>query len=109
MTAPTARDLEILACDIACRPLEAPALGALRPYITAARREPAGLTLDIAPAGVDLARAVVAAEQTCCASLGWDLDSAGGGGSSRLRISASPAQIDVLARLLLAPNPTTTP
>ena len=97
MTARWANDelLAVLACDIDEMPA-APGPAELAPFITAATLRPDALILEIDQDGRRTAEAFVAAEQVCCAGIGWEL----GGSPLRLRISAGPEQLNVLAGLV---------
>jgi len=89
--------LQVLACDIAARPA-APGLSELAPFVTSAAPHPDELTLEIDEAGRSIAEAFVAAEQVCCDTIGWHLEGQPGG--LRLRITATPSQLEALAGLL---------
>jgi hypothetical protein len=90
--------IEVLACEIESRP-EAPGPDALAPFITGAALAPRALTLAIDRAGRAIAEAFVAAEQVCCADIGWVLEDKGG---LRLSITAAEQQLKVLAGLVPA-------
>ena len=87
--------LEVLACDINGRPA-APGPAELAPFITRASLGSGALTLDIATSGRLVAEAFVAAEQVCCAGIGWEL----GGSPLKLRITAGGGQLKALAGLV---------
>ena len=88
--------LQVLACDPEQRP-PAPGADALARFVTAAWASPDTLVLAIDEAGRDVAEAFVAAEQVCCAGIGWQLESAP---QLRLRITASGPQLKVLSGLV---------
>jgi hypothetical protein len=95
-----ARDelIELLACDIESRP-EAPGPDALAPFVRGASLDVRSLFIELDPAGRAVAEAFVAAEQVCCASIGWALEGENG---LRLRITAAQPQLKVLAGLVPA-------
>src|SRR3972149_2462212 len=80
--------LAVLSCDIDDRPA-APGPAELAPFITSATLRPDALVLEIAEGG----RRPGAGG---CAGIGWEL----GGSPLRLRISAGPEQLNVLAGLV---------
>ena len=104
-----AETLAVLACDLGARPREAPHFGAVAGAVRAVRREPGALVVDYAPEAGDALAAIVAAERRCCAELGWHLepvlvDAAGGAGTViRLRVEATPEQLDALAPVFEVP------
>ena len=75
----------------------------------AVRREPGALVVDYAPEAGDALAAIVAAERACCAELGLAPGAGGGraprgaGAVVRLRVEATPAQLDALAPAFEAP------
>lgn len=87
--------IEVLACDIDSRP-EAPGAAELAPFVIAARRTPTQLVLELDPAGIDIARAFVAAECVCCSSIAWELIEA----PAALRITATESQVEALTALV---------
>ncbi len=101
--------LATLACDIGARPVEAPHLADVAAATRAVRREETTLLVDYDPAIAERVAAVVAAERLCCAVIGWHLDGPVSDASTaagapahalRLRIEASPAQLDAIQLLL---------
>lgn len=90
--------IEVLACEIEQRP-DAPGPDALAPFITAASLSPEALTLEISRRGLAIAEAFVAAEQVCCAGIGWSLEDDAG---LKLRITAAKPQLKILAGLVPA-------
>jgi thiol-disulfide isomerase/thioredoxin len=100
--------LATLACDLGARPAGAPHFGAVAGAVRAVRREPGALVVDYAPEAEETLAAIVAAERACCADLGWHLEraSAGAGDAGdgvRLRVEASPAQLDALTPVFTTP------
>ena len=100
--------LATLACDVAARPAEAPHLADVAAAIRAVCREETALLVDYDPAAAERVGAVVAAERLCCAEIGWHLDGPVSDASTaagtpahtlRLRIEASPAQLDAIQLL----------
>ncbi len=89
--------LEVLACDIAARPPDAPTFEGVAPSVLAVTRDGASITVEFASEASDAVAALVAAEQKCCSDLMWELrrDS-----SVRLRVGGTPPQLDVLMQLL---------
>lgn len=88
--------LELLACDVEARP-EAPGVEALAPFMRSAERRPGELLLEIDESGRGVARAFVAAESVCCATIGWELIE---GPPLRLQITATEPQIEALTALV---------
>lgn len=86
-----AETIEVLSCDIGSRP-PAPGIEALLPQVRHVRREAQALVIDYDPAAASDFAAFAAAERVCCASLGWEVDTA----ASRLTIRATSEQLDAL-------------
>jgi hypothetical protein len=98
MKRPAAADLiDVLACDIGVRPNDAPTFEDVAPYIREVRRDERAISVLFDKGGLRIVEALVAAEQRCCADLAWDLEREP---DLRLRIGASPAQLDVLEQML---------
>jgi thioredoxin 1 len=103
-----AATLTTLACDPGARPREAPHFGDVAEAVRAVRREPGALVVEYAPEVGETLAAIVAAERACCAELGWRLErvAAGAGDDGdvvRLRVEATPAQLDALAPAFAVP------
>jgi hypothetical protein len=105
---PNAELLETLACDIMARPKGAPHLGELDGALRGVRREPGALLVDFDASIAETLEAVVAAERQCCADIGWHVEhraqpvgASAGSATIRLRIEASPEQLDALAPLFV--------
>jgi len=96
--ATTAELLEVLACDYGVRPAGAPSFLDLQSAIRGVTRDGEIIRVDFDPAAREAVDRLVAAERLCCAEIGWDLQD---GPQLSLRISASPAQLDVLAQVLV--------
>jgi hypothetical protein len=88
--------IEVLACEIDERPT-APGPQELSRFIRSASIGPEALVLGLDEAGKDVADAFVAAEQVCCADIGWSLESSP---ALSLRITATAPQLKVLAALV---------
>jgi hypothetical protein len=107
-----AKALEVLVCDLEARPQEAPHFGNVAGAVRAVRREPGALVVDFDPTAAHALASIVEAERLCCPEIGWhlerpDLDPRGApGGVVRLRVEASPAQLDVMRLLLDVPGGT---
>jgi hypothetical protein len=86
--------LDVLSCDIGARPHDAPTPDDLAPALRGLRREGATLALEFDPAAADTVVAFAAAEQRCCAGIGWEVER---GVAVTLRVRATPAQLDQLA------------
>ena len=76
--------------------------------VRAVRREDGVLVVDYDPAAAEALAEVVEAERLCCPDIGWHLerpDRAAGDAAAvvRLRVEASPAQLDVV-QLLFDPS-----
>ena len=92
-----AEDLQVLVCEYEKRPKDAPSFFDLEGAVRAVRREGSALVIDFDPAEAERVAALVEAERQCCATIGWELQRSPG---LRLRISASPAQLDVFEGFL---------
>ncbi len=98
MTNEATRDaLEVLACEIDVRPVGAPGIDALAAAILGVERVDGELIVSFAPGAADVVRRFVAAEERCCATIRWDVETIPD--AVRLRIGAEPQQIEVLERL----------
>ena len=97
MPAERADELEVLACEYEKRPKDAPSFFDLEGAVRAVRREDGALVIDFDPAEAERVAALVDAERQCCATIGWELQRSP---LLRLRISASPAQLDVFEGFL---------
>jgi hypothetical protein len=92
------RLLDTLACEIELRPSGAPGIESIASAVTNTRRHGEGsLTVSFDPRVSQDLEAFVAAEQQCCASIGWSLDVHPD--AARLTITASPEQADLLQQL----------
>jgi hypothetical protein len=97
------RALDVLACEIGRRPVDAPHLTDLAPAVRAVRRDGTALVVELDPAAAEAAAAAVAAERLCCPEIGWHLERGDDGHAGRtltLRIEAAPVQLDALEPLL---------
>jgi len=88
--------LAVLSCEIGSRPREAPTLVELLPVLGEIRREDGSLVIEFDAAEHSLIEAFVAAERQCCPAIGWDVQSTP---EPVLRVSATPAQMDVLTAM----------
>jgi hypothetical protein len=102
--------LAILACDITARPAGAPHFVDVVTAVSAIHRQAAALLVDYDPAAAAQVTGVVAAERRCCAEIGWHLEGPVSGGTTasgapalRMRIEASPAQLDLIQLLFAGP------
>lgn len=89
--------LDVLACEIEARPKGAPGIADVAVGVLSVERERETLLVSFDPAMTAAIEAFVAAEQRCCASLSWRLDTSGG--ATRLSVVAQPQQIDLLEQL----------
>lgn len=87
--------IELVACDIAARPKDAPMPEVLAPYIRGVARASATLKISFATEAADDVEAFAAAERICCSGLGFDVQR----DPLVLTITASPAQLDGIERL----------
>ncbi len=94
-----AEALDVLSCDYQMRPKGAPSFFDLEGSVLGMRREDRSLLIDFDPAATEQVAALVDAERRCCASIGWDLQTAP---ILRLRISATAPQLDVFEAFLPA-------
>ncbi len=92
-----AEALDILACDCQLRPKGAPSFFDLEDAVRGVRREDGALLIDFDAAAAEHVAALVDAERQCCASIGWELQTAP---TLRLRISATAPQLDVFEGFL---------
>jgi hypothetical protein len=88
--------LDVLSCVIDVRPAGAPTSDDLAPALRGLRREGATLALEFDPAAAETVVAFAAAEQRCCAGIGWEVEH---GARLILHVRATPAQLDQLAQL----------
>ena len=86
-----------LACDIDERPRSAPTIDGLLPRVTGIARATGALIVDFEPSAAEDVTAFAAAEQVCCGTLGWHVES-GVADRVRLRIDASDEQLEWLHR-----------
>ncbi|MGH2588316.1 MAG: hypothetical protein ACRDJE_25630 [Dehalococcoidia bacterium] len=91
-------DLAVLACELDKRPKGAPSFSDLEAAIREVRRESGSLVVDFDPAESERVAALVDAERQCCPDIGWELQRSP---ALRLRISATPAQLDVFEGFLV--------
>src|SRR5689334_3916770 len=87
--------LEVLGCDIGARPAGAASVEDIEAFRMSVTGGDGEISVAFLPAALPLLREFVAAEQLCCAGLGWQLDEH----DTVLTISASPAQLDELELL----------
>jgi hypothetical protein len=90
--------LTVLSCEPERRP-QAPTIGDLAPHITAVRREEDALIVRFAPSARASLQAFVAAEQECCAGIGWQVSD---GPEVALRIEAAPEALEALATMFVS-------
>ena len=88
--------IQVLSCEIGQRP-DAPGPEQLAPFVTAATLTRETLVLRLHAAGREVAEAFVAAEQVCCSTIGWRLETAP---QLTLRITAGEPQLKLLAGLV---------
>ena len=92
---PVGEIIGLLACDIEVRPSGAPMPSALAPHIRDVQRSPGAMTIAFAPEAAGDVEALAAAERVCCPGIGWDARR----DPVTLTITASPAQLDAIARI----------
>ena len=92
-----AEALDVLACDYQLRPKGAPSFFDLEGSVRGVRREDGSLLIDFDTAATEQVLALVDAERQCCASIGWELQTAP---ALRLRISATAPRLDVFEEFL---------
>src|SRR5690348_16305222 len=90
-------DLDVLACELALRPREAPSFMDVASAVRRVQRETGALTVEFDRAAVRAVTELVAAERLCCAGLQWDLQTEP---ALVLRIGATEAQLEVLEQLV---------
>jgi hypothetical protein len=88
--------LELLACDVAARPVRAPGIDAIAGHALTSARGDGDLTITFGVEAADDVEAFAAAERACCGSLGWHFEREP---VVLLRISATPAQLDAIERM----------
>jgi len=89
--------LEVLACEIDVRPVDAPGIDALASAILGVERIDGELIVSFAPGAAGVVQRFVAAEQQCCSTIRWDVEQTPA--AVRLRIGAEPQQIELLEQL----------
>jgi hypothetical protein len=87
--------IDLVACDIAVRPKDAPAFDVLAPRVLGVDRTAATLKITFAAEAADDVEAFAAAERICCSTLGFDVQR----DPVVLTITASPAQLDAMQQL----------
>ena len=92
--------IEILACEISERPVDAPGPEQLAPFVLGCHRRGGVLCLPLRPEGRDIAEAFVAAERLCCPGIGWTVGEMGG--ALALIVQGTAAELDVIEGLLKA-------
>jgi hypothetical protein len=95
--------LDTLVCEPASRPKGAPTIGDILSAVRSAHRDERQLTVTFDRTATDLVSAVVEAERQCCSTIVWDLETER---ALELRISAAPAQLDVLEAIFSPARPT---
>jgi hypothetical protein len=89
--------LEVLGCNIEARPAGAPGAGDIAAALLGAERTAADeLVLSFEPSAARMVEAFVAAEQRCCAGLGWSVETSD---VTRVRVVAARPQLDVLEQV----------
>ena len=94
--------LDLLQCDIGARPM-APTPDDLAPYFLGAATGAGALVARFVPAAASALRQFVAAEQVCCAGLGWHVTDEAD--AVVLAIRGTPAQVEALASVWQTPEP----
>ena len=89
--------IDVLACDLGKRPPLAPGPEVLTRAVRSVTREPAALVVVFDPAALADVQRFAEAERLCCADIGWEIEA---GPEPRLRISATPAQLDAIAGMV---------
>lgn len=92
--------LDVLACDYQARPRGAASVFDVAPAVREMRREGNALVIRFVPEAAPAVAEFVAAERRCCREIGWELSEAP---APVLRLSATPAQLDVLQQLFTRP------
>jgi hypothetical protein len=93
--------LSVLSCEIGVRPIGAPTLDEILPRLRRVQREPKALVIEFDSDSRAIIEAFAAAERQCCSGIGWEI---GGLAATSLRISAEPAQLDVLEGVFAGDN-----
>jgi hypothetical protein len=93
--------LSVLSCEIDARPSGAPTLDEILPMLRNVQREPKALVIEFDSASSPIVEAFAAAERQCCSAIGWEV---GGLRAATLRITAEPAQLDVLEGVFAGDN-----
>lgn len=89
--------LEVIGCEIARRPAEAPALYDLAPLALRSTRSPGALIVEFPAAALATVEAFAAAERQCCASIGWTVES---DPVVTLRITTNDAALDAIEAMI---------
>lgn len=86
--------LQVVGCDIAARPRDAPMFDDVKPHIIAVRRAPQRLTVGFHASAAEQVEAYVAAERSCCGSqLAFNLIP---GDPVVMQIDATQESVDVI-------------
>lgn len=88
--------LAVVGCEIEKRP-DAPTIADLAPLLTRTERSDGALTMLFPASAAATVEAFAAAEQHCCAGIGWDVRR---GDVTTLRITANEVALDALAQML---------
>ena len=97
---PTDEILDVLVCEIGARPRGAPTFDDVAPHMRSLHRDAAAITLEFDDAARENVERLAAAERLCCPGIEWLVES----DPVRLRIGASPAQLDTLEQMLRQPT-----
>jgi hypothetical protein len=101
MSANSEQDQEdVLVCEFAKRPRNAPTVFDVLPSVRGVTRHPAALEVAFDPNAAATVAAYVAAEQICCPTLRWDLQTAP---EVRLTVRGTPGQVEQLTLLFSEP------
>ena len=92
-------ELEALSCAIGRRPADAPTIAEVADLVQAVEREEDTLVVHFDQAAAIAVAAFAEAERQCCSAIDWRLET---DATVRLRIGASPRQIDLLEQLFSA-------
>lgn len=88
--------VETLVCELGPRPKGAPTIDQIAGSVISRRRDADQLRVTFDPTAIALVQAVVQAEQQCCSTIGWHLETEHG---LQLRIVAKPLQLDALEEM----------
>lgn len=88
------KTLNVLACNISVRPLDAAGIAELIPYVRSVQNLGNRLAIDFETAGLSAVDSFVSAERLCCTGITWEL--VPGGNGVQLTITGTMEQVSMI-------------